>query len=106
MNNPKTPDEEAALWLIRRSKGFSEKEEAAFNAWKALSPAHQAALKQMENAMETVDGIGHSRLRALFPSPRPRPRLRQPLLIACTVLALVGAGLWWQKEKATKPLYA
>ncbi|MDR1660974.1 MAG: FecR domain-containing protein [Azoarcus sp.] len=59
-------DYAAARWHLRRLEGFSGGEEREFAAWRAASPAHEKAFREIERS--------HDELRRLPPQERARLR--------------------------------
>jgi len=96
-----TVREAAASWAVRLSDPhLTDETRAAFEAWRAASPAHEAAFERERAVWDRFD-----RLRALRPAaPEPDPDLLAPRPVAQPAMrwaaavvgavALSGIGLW------------
>src|SRR3546814_11414188 len=74
-----TPDEAAAAWIVRVEDGpLSAADQAAFDEWKAESPANVAAYERAEAARNLYENPQSDpvmdAMRASAPDIRPQPR--------------------------------
>ena len=103
-NEPSVPEDAiesaAAEWLIRREDGLTPGDEAAFAAWRAADPAHEAAVQRTERALaliEELPAVQAPLLARLTPeTPIVRPSsFRWPVWLGGLAAALVvAAGVW------------
>jgi transmembrane sensor len=102
----KTADEitdEAAGWLARLSADHrTEADEAAFQAWLAASPAHQAAFEEATMIWELAGGVPREMLRD---TPRASRIGRREVLAGLTVGAAVAGGLVFLGGRAEAKVY-
>lgn len=99
-----TPDEAAAAWIVRVEDGpMSAADRAAFEAWKAQSPANVAAFARAEAAWRLFDDAGDDplldavRASALAAGPR-RPwglRLGIGVGLAAALVLAIGLSAGW-----------
>jgi transmembrane sensor len=97
--------EQAADWIVRRSRGLDAAEEAEFRRWCA-SPANARAVRQLSSLWKDLDVL--QSLTSVFPDPPAPPlkaRDRRPMAVAATVvLALaVAGGLVLQRQLSSPP---
>lgn len=101
---------QAATWFVRRQGDHRAEDEAAFQAWLALSPTHRLAYEQVANAWQALDQLPEhdvARLRAGFARAEPvthnlgRPALTSParrsfvprFALAGTAFAFAGGSM-------------
>lgn len=104
-SHPSSADDDAiesaaAEWLIRREEGLTAAEAAAFAAWRAADPAHEAAVLRTERALALIAELPAVRA-PLQASLDPEltitrtPVLRWPLWLGGLAAALaVVVGVW------------
>lgn len=103
-NEPSASDDAiesaAAEWLIRREDGLTPDDAAAFAAWRAADPAHEAAVQRTERALALIEELPAvqapllARLTAETPMVRPAA-FRWPVWLGGLAAALaVAAGVW------------
>ncbi|NEW85976.1 FecR family protein [Rhodopseudomonas sp. WA056] len=94
LDAPSSVDEQAVQWfVILRDDEATEANRAAFAAWLAADPAHEAAWRSVERMWSGLDAVGRR------PAPRSPRRQRSSLpkrIAATAVLLLVMAGFGWQ----------
>jgi transmembrane sensor len=97
-------DEQAMLWVVRLSSGDSSAEMIAeYEAWRALDPAHAAAMQEARRLWlgigQVLPGLGKS----ATPKPTPvaakaRPRGALAAVAAALVVSVVAA-VWWSNDR-------
>lgn len=75
----------AAQWIVRRDRGLSAAEQAAFQTWLAADPRHAAAVARSERMWRTLD-----RVPAEFTQPAPT----RPAAVKLAPLARMPAWRW------------
>lgn len=102
----KTADEitdEAAGWIARlNADRRTQADEAAFQAWLAESPAHQAAFEEATMIWELAGGVSHDMLRD---PPRVLRIGRREVLAGLTVGVAVAGGLVFLSGRAEAKVY-
>lgn len=93
----------AARWIVRRDRGFSERDTAEFGRWLKADPRHAAAVARSEQAWRLLD-----RLPPMVARPaKPRPRRVRPRWLALGGLAAaILAGVFLQSgggQRDVKP---
>ena len=106
VNVAKTADEitdEAAAWLARlNADRRTPADEAAFQAWLAESPAHQAAFEEATMVWELAGGMPHD---MLHDTPRAARIGRREVLAGLTVGAAVAGGSVFLGGRAEAKVY-
>lgn len=91
--------EAAAGWFARQQgHTLSRTEQAEFAHWLSQDVGHEAEYQSLERLWSATDVLPKARLLALCEEPPARAGRRSLLryAVAASVLALVGAGGWWQ----------
>jgi len=105
----------AAAWLAERDAGLSAEDAAAFAAWRAADPRHEAAVARLESAWGALQALREFRPEArvhpdrdLLARPAGGTVLRFPALVATAALAacltLAAAWLWLRPSAPVEPL--
>lgn len=85
----------AAQWLIRQEEpGWSQRDEADFQAWLEEAPLHRVAYLRQRTGWRAADRIGSlGPIGEVPPAPkRPLYRRWQPWAVAASLAAVVSAG--------------
>ena len=92
-------EDEAAAWLARlNADRRSAGDEAAFQAWLAQSPEHQAAFEDATTVWELAGGLPREMLR---PTPRPARMNRREVMAGLGVAAVAaGTFTFWGRAEA------
>ncbi len=104
----------AAAWLAERDAGLTSEDAAAFAAWRAADPRHEAAVARLEGAWSELQVLREFRPEArvhpdrdLLSAPRRAPVVPFPALAATAALAacvtLLAAWAWLRPAPAPAP---
>lgn len=104
----------AAAWLAERDAGLTAEDLAAFAAWRAADPRHEAAVVRLEGAWRELQVLREFRPEArmhpdrdLLSRPHRAPVVRFPALAATAALAacvtLLAAWVWLRPAPAPVP---
>lgn len=101
-------DAQAAAWLVRRQDADGARDEAAFRAWLAQSPAHRLAHERIASVWQELDRVPehdiarwragfHADARANAPASPARRAFVPRFALAGSAVALIGGGaLGWR----------
>lgn len=111
----------AAAWMVRRQDGLNAAEEAEFQHWLALDPAHAAALASMAGVWDRLDFLPRRQTEAWRASvaqavpPHKKPRSARswgaPRWAGVAMVLALMAGGWmawgaWQRQPTFEQSYA
>lgn len=115
---PRSPDDEAADWMVRRVDGLTAEEEAQFQAWLAADASHAPTYERMLSLWNDLGALAPSAQPVSVVAPSWGARLRgwwsgpivPQLATAVLAFAVVGAGWWgfdaWRKTPTFDKTYA
>jgi len=102
-------DEQAMLWVVRLSSGDSSAEQIAeYEAWRAQSPAHAAAMQEARSLWlgvgRVVPGLGRAPAADTTPSfaeaaKTVKAPARRALAAALTLTLGLVASVWWPNAR-------
>lgn len=103
MTSARQIEESAARWLIRSEEpDWSQRDQAALDAWLAESAAHQVAYWRLEHGWHQAD-----RIRALGPNVLVQDAMATPvrrrwrqMVIAASLIAVASVTLLWKAKEA------
>lgn len=103
---PKAISDEALSWIVRLYSGAASKADwASFGAWRARSPAHEAAAAEAEALWSDASELHRDPVSGLIRPGRQRPAVsRRSVITGMAGLGMGAAGLW--ATGALRPLSA